>query len=175
MRPVGLRRQLRFAARRFRLGLLLGGVCVGGSAVVRLTLPAGSRQRLWAARPGGRNACLRNAPSTNFGHTAAATQTQRFRRVLGSGATRTRFDCGSRLSLHLILARPISPSASTCGSPVLTKRGPIPNTSETTFAWPASSPFCSSLLFGQRGRLVRHTGLGCPGNRGRSHGGPRPR
>jgi hypothetical protein len=41
MRPGSLRRQLRFAARRFRLGLLLGGVCLVGSAVVRLTFSQG--------------------------------------------------------------------------------------------------------------------------------------
>jgi hypothetical protein len=45
MRPGSLRRQLRFAARfaarRFRLGLLLGGVCPVGSAVVRLTFSQG--------------------------------------------------------------------------------------------------------------------------------------
>jgi len=40
MRPGGLRRQLRFAARRFRLGLLLGGVCPVGSAVVSATASA---------------------------------------------------------------------------------------------------------------------------------------
>lgn len=41
IRPGGLRRQLRFAARRFRLGLLLGGVYLVGSAVVRLAFSQG--------------------------------------------------------------------------------------------------------------------------------------
>ena len=41
IRPGGLRRQLRFAARRFRLGLLLGGVYLVGSAVVRIVFPQG--------------------------------------------------------------------------------------------------------------------------------------
>jgi hypothetical protein len=40
-RPGGLRRQLRFAARRFRLALALGGVYLVFSAVVRLTFPEG--------------------------------------------------------------------------------------------------------------------------------------
>jgi hypothetical protein len=39
IRPGGLRRQLRFAARRLRLGLLLGGVYLVGSAVVRIAFP----------------------------------------------------------------------------------------------------------------------------------------
>jgi hypothetical protein len=41
IRPGGLRRQLRFAARRFRLGLLLGGVYLLGSAIVRLAFAQG--------------------------------------------------------------------------------------------------------------------------------------
>ncbi len=41
LRPGGLRRQLRFAARRFRIGLLLGGVYLVGSAVVRLAFSQG--------------------------------------------------------------------------------------------------------------------------------------
>lgn len=41
IRPGGLRRQLRFAARRFRLVLLLGGVYLFGSAVVRLAFSQG--------------------------------------------------------------------------------------------------------------------------------------
>ena len=41
IRPGGLRRQLRFAARRFRLGLLLGGVYLLGSAIVRLAFTQG--------------------------------------------------------------------------------------------------------------------------------------
>jgi hypothetical protein len=40
-RPGGLGRQLRFAARRFRLGLLLGGVYLVGSAIVRLAFTQG--------------------------------------------------------------------------------------------------------------------------------------
>jgi hypothetical protein len=40
-RPGGLRRQFRFAARRFRLGLLLGGVYLVGSAAVRLAFTQG--------------------------------------------------------------------------------------------------------------------------------------
>ena len=35
-RPGGIRRQLRFAARRFRIMLVLGGVFVAGSTVIRL-------------------------------------------------------------------------------------------------------------------------------------------
>jgi hypothetical protein len=41
MRRGGLRRQLRFAARRFRLGLALTGVYVVGSGVIRVALPDG--------------------------------------------------------------------------------------------------------------------------------------
>lgn len=41
IRPGGFRRQLRFVARRFRLGLLLGGVYLVGSAVVRLAFSPG--------------------------------------------------------------------------------------------------------------------------------------
>jgi hypothetical protein len=41
IRPGGLRRQLRFAARRFRIGLVLGGVYLVGSAVVRLAFSQG--------------------------------------------------------------------------------------------------------------------------------------
>jgi len=41
IRPGGFRRQLRFVARRFRLGLLLGGVYLVGSAVVRLAFSSG--------------------------------------------------------------------------------------------------------------------------------------
>ncbi len=36
LRPGGLRRQLSFAARRFRVALALGGVYVAGSTAVRL-------------------------------------------------------------------------------------------------------------------------------------------
>ena len=41
LRPGGLRRQLRFAARRFRITLILGGVFLVGSGVMRLTFPEG--------------------------------------------------------------------------------------------------------------------------------------
>jgi hypothetical protein len=40
-RPGGLRRQLRFAARRLRLGLILGGVYVVVTTVVRIAFPDG--------------------------------------------------------------------------------------------------------------------------------------
>jgi len=39
MRPGGLRRQLRFAARRLRLMLVLGGIYIVASAVFRLAFP----------------------------------------------------------------------------------------------------------------------------------------
>ncbi|HSS62310.1 MAG TPA: hypothetical protein VLK30_12730 [Candidatus Limnocylindrales bacterium] len=41
LRPGGLRRQLRFAARRFRIVLVLGGVYVFGSLVIRLLFTSG--------------------------------------------------------------------------------------------------------------------------------------
>ena len=41
LRPGGLRRQLRYAARRFRLALLLGGAYILTSAVVRVAFPEG--------------------------------------------------------------------------------------------------------------------------------------
>jgi hypothetical protein len=41
LRPGGLRRQLRFAARRFRIALALGGVFLIGSAVIRVAFPSG--------------------------------------------------------------------------------------------------------------------------------------
>jgi hypothetical protein len=41
LRPGGLRRQLRFAARRFRITLILAGVFLAGSAIVRLAFPEG--------------------------------------------------------------------------------------------------------------------------------------
>ena len=41
LRPGGLRRQLRFAARRFRIMLILGGVFLIGSGIVRLAFPQG--------------------------------------------------------------------------------------------------------------------------------------
>lgn len=42
LRPGGLRRQLRFAARRFRITLALGGVYLVGSLVIRLAFPTGA-------------------------------------------------------------------------------------------------------------------------------------
>lgn len=41
LRPGGLRRQLRFAARRLRIVLVLGGVFVVGSATIRVAFPDG--------------------------------------------------------------------------------------------------------------------------------------
>ena len=41
LRPGGLRQQLRYAARRFRLALVLGGTYVLTSAVVRIAFPEG--------------------------------------------------------------------------------------------------------------------------------------
>ena len=41
LRPGGLRRQLAFAARRFRIAIVLGGVYVFGSLVFRLVFPTG--------------------------------------------------------------------------------------------------------------------------------------
>jgi len=38
-RPGGLRQQLRYAARRLRIVLVLGGVYVLGSSIVRLVMP----------------------------------------------------------------------------------------------------------------------------------------
>ena len=40
LRP-GLRRQLRFAARRFRIMLILGGIFLVGSGIVRVAFPQG--------------------------------------------------------------------------------------------------------------------------------------
>ena len=42
LRPGGLRRQLAYAARRFRLALILGGAYVLTSAVVRIAFPEGA-------------------------------------------------------------------------------------------------------------------------------------
>jgi hypothetical protein len=39
LRPGGLRRQLRYAARRFRLAIVLGGVYVLCSAIARIAFP----------------------------------------------------------------------------------------------------------------------------------------
>lgn len=41
LRPGGLRRQLRFAARRLRLALVLAGVYVAATTVVRIAFPEG--------------------------------------------------------------------------------------------------------------------------------------
>jgi hypothetical protein len=41
LRPGGMRRQLRFAARRFRIMLVLGGIYLAGSTIVRLAFPQG--------------------------------------------------------------------------------------------------------------------------------------
>ena len=41
LRPGGMRRQLRFAARRFRIMLVLGGIYVAGSTIIRLAFPQG--------------------------------------------------------------------------------------------------------------------------------------
>lgn len=41
LRPGGLRRQLRFAARRFRIALAVGGAFVFGSLIIRLAFPTG--------------------------------------------------------------------------------------------------------------------------------------
>jgi len=41
LRPGGLRRQLRFAARRFRIVLALGGIYVLGSGLIRVFVSSG--------------------------------------------------------------------------------------------------------------------------------------
>ncbi len=41
LRPGGIRRQLRFAARRFRIVLVIGGTYVIGSSILRLAFPDG--------------------------------------------------------------------------------------------------------------------------------------
>ena len=41
LRPGGIRRQLRFAARRLRITLILAGVFLIGSGIVRLGFPQG--------------------------------------------------------------------------------------------------------------------------------------
>jgi hypothetical protein len=41
LRPGGLRRQLRFAARRFRIALALGGAYLIASSIIRLVFPSG--------------------------------------------------------------------------------------------------------------------------------------
>jgi hypothetical protein len=42
LRPGGLRRQLRFVARRFRITLVLGGIFIIGSLIIRLGFPDGA-------------------------------------------------------------------------------------------------------------------------------------
>jgi hypothetical protein len=42
LRPGGFRRQLRFVARRFRIVLVLGGVFLAGSTIIRLAFPEGA-------------------------------------------------------------------------------------------------------------------------------------
>jgi uncharacterized membrane protein len=42
LRPGGLRHQLRNALRRFKLALILGGIYLAGSTVLRLAFPNGS-------------------------------------------------------------------------------------------------------------------------------------
>jgi hypothetical protein len=41
LRPGGIRRQLRYVARRFRIMLILGGIYVAGSTIVRFAAPQG--------------------------------------------------------------------------------------------------------------------------------------
>lgn len=41
LRPGGLRRQLRFAARRFRIFLIIGGAFIFGSGAIRVLFPSG--------------------------------------------------------------------------------------------------------------------------------------
>jgi hypothetical protein len=41
LRPGGLRRQLRMAARRLRIVLVLGGIYLAGSVIIRLAFPSG--------------------------------------------------------------------------------------------------------------------------------------
>ena len=40
-RPGGIRKQLRFVARRFRIMLVLGGIFVAGSTIIRVAAPQG--------------------------------------------------------------------------------------------------------------------------------------
>jgi hypothetical protein len=42
LRPGGIKRQLRFAARRFRIVLILGGIYLAGSMIIRLAFPEGA-------------------------------------------------------------------------------------------------------------------------------------
>ena len=41
LRPGGIRKQVRFVARRFRIMLVLGGVFVAGSTIIRIAAPQG--------------------------------------------------------------------------------------------------------------------------------------
>ncbi|TAN32446.1 hypothetical protein EPN29_09795 [bacterium] len=41
LRPGGMRRQLTFAARRLRIVLVLGGIFLAGSTIIRLAFPEG--------------------------------------------------------------------------------------------------------------------------------------
>jgi hypothetical protein len=41
LRPGGIRRQLRFAARRLRIVLALGAIYVAGSTIIRVAFPSG--------------------------------------------------------------------------------------------------------------------------------------
>jgi hypothetical protein len=41
LRPGGIRKQLRFVARRFRIMLVLGGVFAAGSTIIRIATPQG--------------------------------------------------------------------------------------------------------------------------------------
>ena len=41
IRPGGIRKQLGFVARRFRIMLVLGGVFVAGSTIIRIATPQG--------------------------------------------------------------------------------------------------------------------------------------
>jgi hypothetical protein len=41
LRPGGIRKQLGFVARRFRIMLVLGGVFVAGSTIIRIAAPQG--------------------------------------------------------------------------------------------------------------------------------------
>jgi hypothetical protein len=42
LRPGGIRRQLRFVARRFRIVLALGGIFLLGSSIIRIVFPNGA-------------------------------------------------------------------------------------------------------------------------------------
>ncbi len=52
LRPGGLRNQLRNVARRFKLAMLLAGVYLVASAVLRVLLPNGDTAQWWAAGVG---------------------------------------------------------------------------------------------------------------------------